>query len=282
MSRVYAAVTSLLFLAACGFPGTVEARAFTTGFKAGETIRYRLHESLTGTLLLGAQQLPLNVDQTLTQVLRVRSVDKSGSATVEVSIEDAIGNAAGSTTTIKPPPVELQIGPDGRIRSASGAQIGGPIPSIPGSDQLTPILPGHPVKPGDCWDKDYSRPNPYGSGQIGFTTHSCYVKDEAAAGLKAAVVDTTLRSPIDFSVDFSQLPAAVKRPTPALVGLVHYSGSIDSSQRYWLQLPDHQLLRSTGSGKYRLSYSLSVAAGQASGPQQIDVNGEIKTALNRI
>ena len=187
-----------------------------------------------------------------------------------------------STTTIKPPPVDLLIGPDGRIRSGSGAPIGGPVPSIPGSDQLTPVLPGHPVKPGDCWDKDYSRPNPYGSGQIGFTTHCCYVKDEAVAGHDAAVVDTTLKGPIDFTVDFSKLPAAVNTPTPGLVGLIHYSGTIDSSQRYWLELPDHLLLKSAGTGKYRLSYSLSVVAGQASGQQQIDMNGQIKTTLTRI
>jgi hypothetical protein len=279
MSRCLATLASMLFLAGCAFPGTVQARAFTTGFKAGETIRYRVHTTVSGSLLIGAQQIPLNSDQTLTQVLKVQSVDQSGAATVEVTIQDVVGDAVGGTTTITPAPVILQIGPDGRIQSGAAAQIGGRIPSIPGSDQLTPVLPGHPVKPGDSWDKAYSRPNPYGSGEISFTTHNRYVKDEAVGGRDAAVIDTT-QGPIDFTIDFSRLPVAAGATKPT--GVIHYSGSIDSSHRYWISLADQQVLKSTGTGTYRLSYAVQVPIGQAGGPQQIDLNGQNKTDLTRI
>ena len=72
MSRVFAALASLLFLAGCAFPGTVPARAFTTGFKAGDTIRYRVHTVISGSILVSAQAIPVNSDVTLTEVLHVQ------------------------------------------------------------------------------------------------------------------------------------------------------------------------------------------------------------------
>src|SRR5579859_7103954 len=164
MSRLLAALAAAGLLSACSVPGTVEARAFTTGFKAGETIRYRVHTTVAGSLSLAAQQLPLSSDQSITEQLQVKSVDRSGVATVQLSVVDLVQQATGAGGTATPPPVTLRIGPDGRIRSGAAAQLGGPIPSIPGSDQLTPLLPSRPVKPGDGWDEKYSRPNPYGGG----------------------------------------------------------------------------------------------------------------------
>jgi hypothetical protein len=281
MSRAIAALASLLFLAGCVLPGTVQARAFTTGFKAGDTIRYRVHTTISGAIVAGGNAVPLSSDLTLTQELHVQSVDKAGTATVEVTSLDIVGNATGGSATIKPSPVVLRIGPDGRIQSGSAAQVAGRIPSVPGSDQLTPVLPGHPVKPGDAWDKAYSRPNPFGSGEFSFTTHSRYLKDEAVGGRDASVIETTLQGPIDFTIDFSKLPAAAGAAPPAS-GVIHYKGAIDSTNRYWISLADHLVLKSTGSGTYRLSYALAVPSGQAGGPPPLDFNGTIKSDLTRI
>ena len=280
MGRRLGALASVLLLAGCAFPGTVQARAFTTGFKAGDTIRYRLHTNLSGSLLVGSQQVPLNSDQILTQVLDVVSVDGAGTATVKVTTEDVTGEASGGTAGGKPGPVSLEIGPDGRIKSGAATQLSGRVPAIPGSDQLTPVLAGHAVKPGDSWDKEYSRPNPFGAGGFSFTAQNRYVRDETVGGRAAAVIDTTLKGPIDFTIDFSRLPAS--GATPATTAPIRYTGSIRSTRRYWLDLAGDQVLKSTGSGTYRLSYAITPPAGQAGGTQQVDFNGEIKSELTRI
>jgi hypothetical protein len=282
MSRALAALASTLFLAGCAYPGSVQARSFSTGFDAGATLHYRVHTIVTGSLVVGSQQVPLNSDQTLTEVLQVQSVDALGTASVMVTFLDIVGQPAGASAGQRPAPISLQVGADGRILSGAAAQLGGRVPSIPGSDQLTPVLAGHPVQPGDAWNKSYSRPNPYGTGGFTFTARSHYLKDEAVGGRDAAVIDTSLQGPIDFTIDFSKLPADAAQGTPGATGMVRYTGSVSTSRRYWVDLGDHQVLRSTGSGTYRLSYALAVPAGQAGGPQQVDFNGQIQTDQGRI
>jgi hypothetical protein len=268
MSRSIAGLAAVLLLAGCALPGTVQARAFTTGFKAGETIRYRLHTTVSGFLQLGSQQIPLTSDQTLAMVLDIVSVDPAGTATVKVTTEDVIGNSGGSPGGDQAP-VTVEIASDGRIKSGHATQPSGRVPSIPGSDQLTPVLSSQEVKPGDHWDLPYSRPNPFGPGTLSFTAHSRYVKDEALAGKAAAVIDTSLEGQIDFTIDTSQLPT-------------HYVGTFSSSRRYWVDLAGHQVLKSTGTATYRVAYAITAPAGQASGPVQLEFIGQVKSELTRI
>jgi hypothetical protein len=180
--------------------------------------------------------------------------------------------------------VTLQIGPDGRIRSGAAAQLGGPIPTIPGSDQLTPLLSSKPVKPGDSWDLSYSRPNPYGSGAFQFATHNRYLRDDSISGRPAAVIESALRGPIDFTIDFSKLPVAPAPTSPPVSsppGPIHYTGSVSSTATYWIALDDHQLLKSASSGTYALAYGMAGPAGVA-GAQQVTFNGAIKTDLTKL
>ena len=277
MSRAFAALASVLFLAGCAYPGSVQARSFTTGFHAGETLRYRVHTTVSGSLLVGSQQVPFNSDQTLTEVLQVQSVDAAGTAAVMVVFLDRVGRPPAAAGDLKPAPIKLQVGSDGRILSGAAAQLAGRVPSIPGTDQLTPVLAGNTVRPGDAWDKTYSRPNPYGSGGFGFTAHSRYQGDETVGGHDVAVIDTTVEGPVDFTIDFSRLPADAGRGTPIASGPVRYTGSVKSTRRYWIDLSHHKVSRSTGVGSYRLSYALAVPPGQPGGPQQVDFNGRIKT-----
>jgi hypothetical protein len=283
MSRTLAALAAAAVLAACSVPGTAQARAFTTGFKAGDTIRYRVHTTLSGSLGLAAQQLPLNSDQTLTQKLDVKSVDGSGTATIQLSVVDLVQQATGAPGASNPAPVTLQIGSDGRIRSGAAAQLGGPIPSIPGSDQVTPLLTDKPVRPGDSWDLKYSRPNPYGSGSFQLAGHSRYLRDEPVSGHQAAVIQTKLTGPLDFSIDFAKLPvppAPTNPPVSSPTGPVHYTGNVASTSTYWIDLDSRQVLKSTASGSYVLNYGLATAG--VSGPQQVTFNGTIRTERSRL
>ncbi|HVD00804.1 MAG TPA: hypothetical protein VNG93_06615 [Candidatus Dormibacteraeota bacterium] len=281
MSRLLAALAAATLLAACSLPGTLQARAFTTGFKAGETIRYRVHTVVSGSLSLNSQQLPLSSDQTVTEQLTVKSVDRSGTASVELGVVDLIQQATGAAGSAAPQPAVLQIGSDGRIRAGAAVQLGGPIPSIPGSDQLTPLLPGRPVAPGDSWTQKYSRPNPYGSGGFQFSGHSRYLRDEAVSGAQTAAIETTLAGPIDFTIDYSKLPqppAPSSPPSSLPAGPIHYTGTVTSTTTYWIDLDSRQVVKSTGSGSYVLDYGTALASG-VSGPQQVTFNGTIKTEV---
>jgi hypothetical protein len=269
-------------LAGCSIPGTVQAHAFSTGFKAGQTLRYQLHTVVAGSLSLAAQQVPLNSEQTITEKLDVKSVDGGGNATVEVSVVDLIDQATGAASSVTAAPVTLVVGPDGRIKSGAAAQLGGRIPSIPGSDQLTPVLAGRPVKQGDSWDVKYSRPNPYGSGGFDFTSHNRYLRDEPVGDRQAAVLESRVAGPIDFSIDFSKLPTPAAGPPPSSPSSpVHYTGSISSTATFWVDLASHEVLKSSSSGTYDLAYSLAQSAG-AAGPQQVTFNGTIKTDLTKL
>ena len=278
MSRLAAALAAVALLAGCTAPWMAQARAFTTGFKAGQTLRYDVHTVLSGSLSVASQAVPLSSDQTLREILRVTSVDRSGTATVEVTITDLVAATTGGGGA---QPSALLVGRDGRIHSGGAATLGGPIPSIPGSDQLTPVFAGHPVKPGDGWIVGYDRPNPYGGGSLRFTAHGRYLRDESAAGRQAAVIQTTLTGPIDFSIDFARLPsppAATNPPIAPPTGTVQYTGQATNTATYWVDLATNQVLKSTGSGTYVLAYSVPASAGVA-GAQQVTFNGTIKTDL---
>ena len=279
MSRWIAALASTLLVVGCELPGTVKARAFTTGLTAGQSVRYQVHTVVSGTLTAGASQLPVDSDQRVSQTLRVDSVDKAGTATVTLTT-DTITDSSGAALTTKPGPVVLKIGADGRILAGSGAQLGGRLPSLPGTDQLTPILPGHPVKPGDSWDRSYVRPNPYGAGAFSLTAHNKYVRDETVGGHAAAVIDSTLTGPLDFTIDFSKIP---NLQPGAATGAVHYVGSVNSKNRYWLSTAGRGgVLKSSASGDYSLPYAVVVSTSQAGGPQQVSFSGRIRTDLNRL
>ena len=278
MSRCLAALASALFLVGCTFPGTVEARVFTTGLKSGQTLRFEVHTVVSGTLTAGPTQLPVNSDQRVSETLRVDSLDRSGTASVTLTI-DTITDSSGAALTSRPPPVTLKIASDGRILSGSGAQLGGRLPSLPGTDQLTPILAGHAVKPGDSWDRKYERPNPFGSGGFHLSTRNKYLRDEDVSGRSAAVIDSTLSGPVDFTIDFSKLPVA----QPGLgQGPVHYVGTVSSKNRYWLQNGTSQVLKASATGDYSLAYAVVVPPNQAGGPQQVSFSGRIKTDLSRL
>ena len=280
MSRVLAALASGLLLAGCVLPGTVQARAFTTGFKAGKSYHYTVHTVVAGTLstgTTGSTLVPVNSDQRLTETLHVDSVDKTGVATVSITI-NTLTDSSGAALTNKPPPVTLKIGPDGRIVSGAGAPVGGRLPSLPGSDQLTPVLPDHKVAPGDTWQTRYSRSNPYGSGQFDFNSRNRYVKDDKVNGQDSSVLETMLIGHIDFSIDFSKLPSA---QPGALAGPVHYVGEVNSTARYWLDQSDSQVLKSSTTGSYSISYAIVAPASQAGGPQQVTFTGHINNDLSR-
>lgn len=63
---------------------------------------------------------------------------------------------------------------------------------------------------------------------------------------------------------------------------MHYVGSINSKNRYWLDAGSSRVLKASPNGDYSLTYAIVVPANQADGPQQVSFSGRIKTDLARL
>lgn len=134
MSRWIAALASVLLVVGCEFPGTVKARAFTTGLRAGQSVRYQVHTVVSGTLTAGSSQMPVNSDQRVSETLKVDSVDKAGTAgTAGVTLTtDTLTDSSGAALTTKPGPAKLKIAADGtRPTSARTPTAPAPLASPP-------------------------------------------------------------------------------------------------------------------------------------------------------
>src|SRR5204862_5383203 len=93
----------------------------------------------------------------------VASVDDQGVATVTLSVEDLSGQMNGQTIGVpSQAPVTILVARDGRILTADVGLGGGDVfgPAFSSSGQFVPLLPDHPVNPGDAWTKAYDQSLP--------------------------------------------------------------------------------------------------------------------------
>src|SRR5438309_2462869 len=154
-------------------------------YKQGQVYRYHFSFTLNGTTTSAVQSVPTNASMSATEAMTATSVDSAGIVTLDITIENAAMTINGRSTPVPGAAThaQMKVGRDGRIISggalAGGAGAG---PSIPGTNQLTPLLPDHDIKPGDTWTKQVDQPNPFGSGTINASTSHKYLRDQAFNG----------------------------------------------------------------------------------------------------
>jgi hypothetical protein len=248
---IFLAALALVAGAACSSPfgraaasHPVLTAALKLKYTPGETITYGV---TAATKLLvsvpGAGEQPVNSNFTATETMKVISVDPDGTASIDATLTDMTGTANGNPIPAgtKIPTTHLKIAPDGRIVSA-GSAAPGSVGSVPGGDQITPLLPSNKVKPGDRWTRDYSRPNPFGSGTIDVHTTNQFVRYETIGGTKYAVIATSAQVPLNLTVDLSQLASVLgiaggQAPT----GNATYTGRVDPTLTSWINPADGEL-----------------------------------------
>jgi hypothetical protein len=238
-------------------------------FNSGESETYTMHMTMdgrmsAGELLGGEQQVLMDVTQVVTW--EVKAVDEDGVATINVTVDEMRGTVNGlpiPSEAATTPPIEIQVAPDGRIVSAGGlsflgsGQTGGA--SFPGMDQMTPLLPDGAVAPGDTWAKEFSQDVPFGEGKIEFTATSTFERYEDVNGIDAAVVTTEYTVPLDFSIDFDELLAAMGGAEGVTdlsefggVSLA-YGGEGSFEQTAWIDPGAEEMLKTSSSGSFDMT-----------------------------
>lgn len=278
---------------------SAEAAPLALSFELGQKQTYRIHQTMNAKIssaLTGAQPFAMDMSQTVSW--NVVSVDPDGTATIEVLVSDVSGTVNGAAIPSSPvPPVQIVIAPDGRVISAGGFNLGAlgdvggaPGSGLPGMGQLTPILPDHPVAPGDTWEKTFSQELPFGAGKVEYSTSSTYDRNETVNGREAAVITTDFTMPLDLSVDLADVIGGLGSQLSGSTGAVGASGLGDAqitiggraamSQTSYVDLKAEELLRTNSRGRFDMSMSLSgiPELGQA-GPVDMDLAGTFTQEL---
>jgi hypothetical protein len=294
------AVVALFLLAACGSINTVQAHSISLAYKAGDTYNYALHFVLKYTIGVQSMSIPLDLDLSGKETVKVKSVDSSGVADATVTVSDLSAkttvNGTTNTTTTASTTVEVKVGPDGRVISVNGSAMGNSasFPGMSGSDSglVSAILPDKPVKPGDTWTKSYDEAGVMGStGTFHVTSDNKYVRDEKVSSINTAVVESKINANLDLTFDMSKLagggtplfPSAGAGNTgSAGIQGMTIKGTTTSDVTSWIDSSARHIVKSHSTGSVDATLAFQMEAGQTipgltgpitfKGTQTLDMN----------
>jgi hypothetical protein len=260
-------------------------------FKQGQVYRYNVSFTLNGSTTTAAQSVPTNASMTATEVMTATSVDNAGIATIDITLENATMTINGRSTPLTGAPTHLQmkVGRDGRIVSG-GALAGGAgaAPSIPGTNQLTPLLPDHDIKPGDTWTKQVEQPNPFGTGTISASTTNKYLRDQAFNGHQDAVIESKSTVPLNLTFDYATMARNLGLTSqlsrfPQLASLqVTYSGSATGDTTAELNKATGEMDATHMIASFEATMTFVGSAGSPRAGQTIPFKGNLTVDLKRV
>jgi hypothetical protein len=279
---------AIVFLLPRGGGGT----AFALQYSPGQTLRYQMTMTMDAhftSIELGLDQ-PVKGTFAMTVSMRVVSVDGAGTATLDLTLEKGSTTVAGQTTRLpKGFHTEIRIAKDGQLVSGVGltAAIGGTGLGPPGSDQFTPLLPDHPVVPGDTWSKDFDAPFPFGGGSLHYRTRSELIRYEDVAGVHAAVIQSDVTIPLDFSLDLRTLLEATGQSTSDLAAgsepKIAYGGQMVFSATDWFDPASGQQVKELVNGSLGITMTFKGFPASADFPSgEVQLTGTMTVALTTL
>jgi hypothetical protein len=268
------ALVALFLVAACGSVNTVQAHTISLAYKAGDSYKYALHFVLKYTIGIQGMSVPLDLDMTAKEAVKVNSVDSAGVADITITLSDLTAktavNGTTNTTTQASSTVEVKVGPDGHVISVNGSAMGNSsmLPGMSGTDSgfVSAILPDKPVKPGDTWSKTYDESNMMGStGTFHVTTDNKYLRDEKLNNLNAAVVESKIDGALDLKLDTSSLGGGLFPSGGSGSGLesMAMKGTVKSDVTSWIDSSARRILKSHSTGSVDATMNLNITAGAA-------------------
>lgn len=276
--------------------------ALALGFEEGTTYRYRVTMSFDGTVD-ALVELPMDGRVEENVAYHVVEVAPDGAATVDVSVEDVSGSFAGQPL---PPASDMElrmvIGPDGGLREIDGQPVpealgqGWADPSgsggLPGM-QSFPFLPDEPVGPGDEWVRDVDQPVPFGEGRIQVHSENEFVRYEDVGSVRTAVIESEISSPMDWTIDLSELAEFGEEletsdggfvDVEGLPSTISYRGDVSQDQTTWLDPDRGEMVRSELSGEFDVTIRASGGEGLGALAAAIPMRmvGEMQVTMDRI
>jgi hypothetical protein len=257
--------------------------ALAVDLHRGQTTGYLMNMTMDATITVAGQSESFSGSVNAKVGWKVLSVDADGVATVRLTVSNMSGSVDGRSVKEKDPvSVKVKISRDGRILSGTDlSALTGENQSLPGGSQFMPVLPDHPVKPGDSWSEAYEQANPFGTGTIGISATGRLVNFETDGGHRVAVIQNKEKVPLDLTIDMADLakqfhlsgvPSGVK---------ITYAGSIDVTGYSWVDTVTKEMLKSTSDARFHLDMSFEGAGPQIPNGSTVTFDGSMGLAMTQ-
>jgi hypothetical protein len=231
-------------------------------FAEGDVFRYRVDMMMEATASSGGETAPLDMSVGMVFSWDVLAVDTEGVAVVSFVIEEMSGTLNGQALGELPATtLRIRIAPDGRIIDAGSSGLSAGAGSgifVPGTDQLTPLLPNGPVEVGDTWTKTFTQKVPFLDTGLTYESRSFLVRFEEEDGTRAAVIQSDITMPMDFTMDLREAAeyAGVGGLPDGANPTITFSGASSLRQTSWLDTEGGVLLRGLSQGTFDVTMSM--------------------------
>ncbi|HYM96212.1 MAG TPA: hypothetical protein VET26_02835, partial [Candidatus Sulfotelmatobacter sp.] len=269
-----------LFALSCGaLPA--HAQTLSLSYKAGDTYRYGIHTALLETLTAGVLSIPIDIEITAHETVKVTAVDAAGISDLTITISDTsvktVSKGVTSTTTGLPDTsTEMKVASDGRVQSVNGnSTAGNPFTMLTnlGGGFISAVLPDKPVKPGDTWTKTYDQTPAGGTGSVHVVARSRYLRDESVSGVSTAAVETNSTATILITTGQGALKPVIGSSGSPASGLptgdfqsVTIKGTVVSDVTSWIDPGAHRVVKSHESSATDATMMMTMAIAPGTSP----------------
>ena len=226
---------------------------------SGRVYRFRAAGTFAGTLSAGTREVSTSERVTALISWRVGTVDEEGVASVEATIQPLTDRVDGHPLHQLPKIVEhLRIARDGRILSSGTPGLGsksGAGSVFFGLDQVTPVLPPHPVEAGATWTARFEQELSDADQPLRVTAKNTLVHYETVDHRTTAVITSAVSMPFGFSLDGAKvLPKGAPGADTAKFAV---SGKGSFFQTSWMDPVGGELLDSSINGRFDMTMRLT-------------------------
>jgi hypothetical protein len=262
-------------------------------FQPNDTAVFQTQRVLEGFVTDGAAtRVPFEVDVTQVQSQSVSRVAPDGSGTLDLA-DSTWGSYNGqSLSAVAGKVVEetpLTIAPNGQVLRGGVVPVPQAIAMLvaaPGTDVFLPLLPDHPVSPGDTWMDAYTRPYPLsGGGSLGYRVQGRLLRFTTLGATRAELIESIGLVPFDVTLrlrDLASLDPSLGAAAPTAANARYrLQGTLEYSLLTWIDRDAGHLLQSRVAG--RLTMTLSAQdAGAAQDGQSLSFSAALSARTQRV